>query len=102
MSRRRGNGFSFAKLIAAFAVLFGIGFGLCGLSTFLPSSDQEFHTNWLSGLSLVMMVLSFLGVIVTLVALAIAHTIGFSSRNSSPQTLFRDTNENSGNGEDAE
>ena len=58
---------NFAKTAIAFAVALLVGIGLCGLSSVLPSSDSEFHTNWLSGPSLLIMALSFLGLIVTLV-----------------------------------
>ncbi|HWE86752.1 MAG TPA: hypothetical protein VG267_17540 [Terracidiphilus sp.] len=73
---RRRNGSSFAKFLTVFAVLFGLGLGLCGLSMILPSSDQEFHTNWLSLPSVLLMVLSLLGLVGTLVVRVIAIALG--------------------------
>ena len=94
MSKPRGKGLSFAKVVAGFAALFGIGFGLCGLSMILPSSDREFHTDWLSLPSLLLMVVSFFGLIATLAAWVIASTAGgFSRKQSGAQTLFGDSDE---------
>jgi hypothetical protein len=86
----------FAKIVTLLAVAFGIGLGLCGLSVVLPSSDTEFHTNWLSLPSLLIMVLSFLGLIVTLLIWIIASAISdFSTKSSDPQTLFGNSDEDS-------
>jgi hypothetical protein len=69
---------------------------LCGLWAVLPSSDEEFHTNWLSLPSLVIMVLSFLGLIITLIVWIVARVIhGFSVKSSGPQTLFGNSDEDS-------
>jgi hypothetical protein len=84
----------FAKTVTVLAVVFGIGLGLCGLSYILPSSDNEFHTNWLSGVSLLVIVLSFLGLVVSLIIWAIRGIIGSSTeRTSATQTLFGDSEE---------
>ena len=84
----------FAKTVTVLAVVFGIGLGLCGLSYVLPSSDNEFHTNWLSGVSLLVIVLSFLGLVVSLIIWAIRGIIGSSTeRTSATQTLFGSSEE---------
>lgn len=81
-----------AKTVTVFAIAFGIGLGLCGLSYVLPSSDEEFHTDWLSGVSLLIIVLSFLGLVVTLPIWAIRGIIGSSTeKTSGAQTLFGDS-----------
>ena len=90
----------FAKIVTVLAVALGIGIGLCGLSFALPSSDNEFHTNWLSGVSLLIMVLSFFGLIITLIIWAITGIIGSSSeRTSGTQTLFGDSEEERNDGD---
>jgi hypothetical protein len=76
---------SFAKIMAALAVAFGIGMGLCGLSYVLPSTDDEFHTNWLSLPSILIMFLSFVGLIVALLIRVGTSAFGESS---TPQKLF--------------
>jgi hypothetical protein len=81
--------FPFAKIVTVLSIAFGIGLGLCGLSAILPASGEEFHTNWLSLPSLLIMVLSFLGLLVTLLVWVIASALGgFSAKSSNPQTLF--------------
>lgn len=88
--------FPFAKIVTVLSIAFGIGLGLCGLSAILPSTGEEFHTNWLSLPSLLIMVLSFLGLIVTLFVWIIASAIGgFSAKDSDPQTLFGNSNDDS-------
>ena len=83
-----------AKTVTVLAIAFGIGLGLCGLSYVLPSSDSEFHTNWLSGVSLIILVLSFLGLVVSLIIWAITGIIGSSTeKTSGTQTLFGDSEE---------
>jgi formate hydrogenlyase subunit 3/multisubunit Na+/H+ antiporter MnhD subunit len=84
----------FAKAMTILAVAFGVGMGLCGLSAVLPSSDSEFHTNWLSLPSLLIMVLSFLGLIATLLVRIIGSAFSdFSANSSGPQTLFGNSGE---------
>lgn len=90
MSKPLVDRFPFAKTVTVLAIAFGIGLGLCGLSAVLPSSGEEFHTNWLSLPSLLIMVLSFLGLIITLIIWVITSAIGSSSDT---QTLFGDSEE---------
>jgi len=90
MSKPLVDRFPFAKTVTVLAIGFGIGLGLCGLSAVLPSSGEEFHTNWLSLPSLLIMVLSFLGLIITLIIWVITSAIGSSSDT---QTLFGNSEE---------
>jgi len=84
----------FAKTMTILAVAFGIGMGLCGLSAVLPSSDSEFHATWLSLPSLLIMALSFLGLIATLLVRIIGSAFSdFSANGSGPQTLFGNSDE---------
>lgn len=88
----------FAKIVTVFAVAFGIGLGLCGLSAILPSSAQGFDLNPLSLPSLLIMVFSFLGLIITLIFWMITRAIGgFSAKGSSPPTLLGNSKEDSNN-----
>jgi hypothetical protein len=82
----------FAKAIAMFAIAFGIGCGLCGLSFVVPSADSEFHTNWLSIPSLLLIILSLFGLAATAIAWMIAGIAGGRSR--APQRLFDHDDEN--------
>jgi hypothetical protein len=94
MSKPLVDRFPLAKTVTVLAIAFGIGLGLCGLSAVLPSSGEEFHTNWLSLPSLLVMVFSFLGLIITLIIWVITSAIGsFSVKNSGTQTLFGDSEE---------
>lgn len=86
----------FAKIMTILAVAFGVGMGLCGLSAVVPSSDSEFHTNWLSLPSLLIMALSSLGLIATVLVRIIGSAFGdFSANSSGPQTLFGNPDEES-------
>jgi hypothetical protein len=64
---------SFAKVVVVLAVVFGIGVGLCGLDIFLASkgigkSTEEFGVGPLDGVSIVVMVVSALGLVITVIA----------------------------------
>jgi hypothetical protein len=96
MSKPLVDRFPFAKTVTILSIAFGIGLGLCGLSAVLPASGEEFHTNWLSLPSLLIIVFSFLGLIFTLIVWVITSAIGgFSGKDSGPQTLFGDSDEDS-------
>ena len=73
MSKPLVNRRPFAKIVTVLAIAFGIGLGLCGLSSVLPSHDLGM--NWLSWLSLPIMVVSLLGLILTLIAWVIRIVI---------------------------
>lgn len=86
----------FFKTMTVLAIAFGVGLGMCGLSYALPSSDQEFHTNWLGGISLLVIVISVLGLIITLIVWIIAAVVGSSpGKPWGGQTLFGDPEEKS-------
>lgn len=90
----------FAKIVTVLAIAFGVGVGLCGLSAVLPSSGEPFRVNSLSLPSLLIMVLSFIGLIITLIVWVITRAIsGFSVKgsSSSPRTLFGNSDEDSNN-----
>lgn len=98
MSKPLVDRIPFAKIVTVLAIAFGIGLGLCGLSAVLPSSGEGFHLNPLSLPSVLIMVLSFLGLIMTLIVWIITRAIGgFSAKGSSPQTLFGNSDEDSDN-----
>ncbi len=97
MSGPRGSGFPFAKIVVAMAVALIVGMGLCGLDYFLGSqgigkSRQEFSVGPLDGISLVVMFLSFCGLLITLIAWMISTAVGSFSRgqDNEPQKLFDD------------
>jgi hypothetical protein len=73
MSKPLVNRRRFAKIVTVLAISFGIGLGLCRLSI-LPSQDN-LDINWLSWLSLLIMVVSFVGLIVTLISWVIRIVI---------------------------
>lgn len=96
MNQSQTRSITFAKVLVVCAVALGVGIGLCGLSYVLPSSDDEFHTNWLSLPSLLLMGLSALGLIITAASWVITAAIGdLSVKNSGPQTLFGNSDEGS-------
>jgi len=72
---------SFAKLVAVMAVGLLVGAGLCGLDFALAArgigkSTQEFGVGPLDGVSLVVMVLSAAGLVLSLVAWLLAAIFG--------------------------
>lgn len=98
MSGRPAGGVSFAKLVVVMAVAFGVGLGLCGLDYLLAAngigkSTEEFGVGPLDGVSLVVMILSALGLVVTLVAwiiVAILGGFGIGRVSDEPQKLLDD------------
>jgi hypothetical protein len=101
----------FAKLVAIFAAGFGIGLGLCGLGFFLPAhgvgrgrGDEEFGMAPISLVSLVIVIVSFVGLIVTLLMwalLAVLESFGIGGDKGEVQKLFDDSGETR-NGDRAE
>jgi hypothetical protein len=85
---------SFAKVVTVFAVLFGLGVGLCGLDYLLAAkgigkSTEEFGVGPLDGVSLVVMILSAFGLVITVIAWIIAAVVGVSVKKvSQPEKLF--------------
>lgn len=94
MSESSAGRISFAKVVTVFAVLFGIGVGLCGLDYLLAAkgigkNTEEFGVGPLDGVSLVVMILSAFGLVITVIAWIIAAAVGsFSNKVSQPQKLF--------------
>ena len=73
MSEPSVSRISFVKVVVVLAVVFGIGVGLCGLDIFLASkgigkSTEEFGVGPLDGVSIVVMVVSALGLVITVIA----------------------------------
>jgi hypothetical protein len=87
---------NFLKFVIVFAVGFSIGVGLCGLDYLLASkgigkSTQEFGVGPLDGVSLIVMLLSALGLVITLVAwlfTAIISSLARETDDSEPTRLF--------------
>ncbi len=80
MSKPQARGFPFAKIVVILAAAFGIGVGLCGLDFFLAAkgigkSTEEFGVGPLDSVSLLVMLLSLGGLILTLIAWAIAAAV---------------------------
>lgn len=80
MTKPLADRFSFAKIVAVFAVAFIVGMGLCGLDYLLGANgigkrDEEFSVGPLDGLSLVVMILSAFGLVISLIAWAVAGII---------------------------
>jgi flagellar basal body-associated protein FliL len=97
--RKGSKGSLFAKIVVVLAIAFCAGLGLCGLSFVAAShgfkSNQEFGVDsiGIAGFSLIVMILSALGLVVAVVVRVMAAIFGsFSSkqRGSEPQTLFGD------------
>ena len=98
MSKPRGNGFPFAKIVVVFALPLIVGFGLCGLDLYLGSKGigkgtEELAVGPIDGLSLIVMLLSAVGLVIMLIAWALSAIIrglGFGRDSSEPQKLFDD------------
>ena len=77
MSKPAAKRFPFAKIVIVMAVCLLVGIGLCGLDYALAAhgigkSHKEFGVGPLDGLSLAVMVLSALGLVLSLVAWMLA------------------------------
>ncbi len=96
MSKPLADRIPFAKLVTIFAASFGVGLGLCGLGFFLNThgagrGDEEFGgVQPIVILSLIIIVVSFLGLVVTLLTWALVGMLGGASE---PQKLFGDAAE---------
>ena len=71
----------FAKMVAVMAVSLLLGVGLCGLDIALGAhgigrSNEQFSVGPLDGLSLLVMGLSAIGLVVCLIAWAVAAIVG--------------------------
>jgi hypothetical protein len=102
MSKSRARGFPFAKIVVFLAAAFGIGVGLCGLDYFLASkgigkSTEEFGVGPLDSASLLVMLLSAAGLVLALIAWAIAAFWGSllsGPKGGEPQKLFNTESRN--------
>jgi len=84
------------KIVTTLAVIFGIALGTCGLMVILPESVGGQYRMWVGIVSLATLILSVLGLIVTVLIWIIALAIGSaSSKRSDPQTLFRNSRRDS-------
>ena len=98
MSKPRGNGFPFAKIVVVFALALIVGVGLCGLDLFLGlkgigKSGPGINFGPIDILSLVVMLLSAIGLVIMLIAWALSAIIrgfGFGRDSNEPQKLFDD------------
>jgi hypothetical protein len=96
MSKPLVERITFAKVVTVLAVAFGLGIGLCGLDYLLAAngigkSTEEFGVGPLDAVSLVVMVLSALGLVVTTFFWGVFAVAGsFSRKDSEPQRLLDD------------
>ena len=92
----------FTKIVVILAVTFGIGFGMCGLSAFVAGAMHSSRSagNFLAIVMIIdagVIVLSAIGLVLTVIVWVILSIIGRSSVNqSAPPTLndspHRDSN----------
>jgi hypothetical protein len=106
MSRPLTDRVPFAKIVAVFAVIFGVSLGLCGLNWVLisagvdPSHDSEFNfggqvLGTLGLIELAAMLLSALGLVLTVIIWLVATAVGnFAPHSNDPQKLFDDSGGN--------
>jgi hypothetical protein len=98
MPKRVGR-ISFAKVITVLAIAFGIGVGLCGLDYWLAShgigkSTEEFGVGPLDNVSLIVMLLSAIGLVITTILWIVAIIVGsFRSKPDAPQRLLDDSDD---------
>jgi hypothetical protein len=97
MSEEQRSGFPFARIVVILACTFGVGLGLCGLNGVLSASGAAMgDSNSVMGplmgvvavVSLLAMVLSGLGLILTVIAWVVSEAFGLGWGRSDPQTLF--------------
>jgi hypothetical protein len=82
--------FPFAKIVIGMAVSFLVGVGLCGLDFALGANGigkpkEEFSVGPLDAVSLVVMVLSGAGLVLSLIVWALAAIVGSAGSRSGPQ-----------------
>jgi hypothetical protein len=99
MSEERSRGFPFARIVVVLACTFGVGLGLCGLNAVLSLSGASVGgfgsaMGSLRGVvaivSLAAMILSALGLVLTVIVWVVVEAFGIGRRGSDPQTLFGD------------
>ena len=91
MSEQRGKRSWLAKMVIVMAISFLVGAGLCGLSIAVASSgfqsNQEFGGDkfGIGTISILVMVFSLAGLVLSLIAWAIAAAIGSASDRNGEQ-----------------
>jgi len=108
MTSPQSKSISFAKVIVFFAVAFGIGLGLCGLDYFLAARGIgkrtiEYGVGPLDGVSLVVMILSAVGLILTTVLwIVVAIIRGITRRGADSPQSAEAANDRSPTGDNAD
>lgn len=99
MSESPSRGFPFAKIVVVLACTFGVGLGLCGLGGLLSVSGMATGgagsvmgplMGILAIVSVAAMILSALGLVLTVIVWVVVEAFGLGQRRSEPQTLFGD------------
>jgi hypothetical protein len=96
MSKPLVDRIPFAKILVVLAVAFGLGLGLCGLDFFLLLRGSQTHTQGfgvgpIGVLSLTVLILSGIGLVVATIVWVVLAVAGSASRkNSEPQQLLDD------------
>ena len=98
MSERLVDRIPFAKIVTVLAVIFGIALGMCGLNLLLALSPlgrlRAFDGGPFSVMGFIelgAMLLSAVGMMVTVVAWVVMAAVGsFSRKGAEPQKLFDD------------
>jgi ABC-type dipeptide/oligopeptide/nickel transport system permease component len=96
MSRALVDRIPFAKIITVLAIAFGVALGMCGVVAAASSQWRggERALMTIGIIDLVVMVLSAVGLVVTVIAWVILGiTSGFGRKTSDPQKLFDETGE---------
>jgi hypothetical protein len=99
MSKPKSKKSAFAIVTIVMALAFVVGVGLCGLDYLLAGngigkSTEEFGVGPLDNVSLAVMVLSAIGLVITLVLWLLVTILGSLTRKQSePQKLFDETAE---------
>jgi hypothetical protein len=97
MSGAFGSASVFAKIVIVLAIAFLVGLGLCGLSFVVASHGYQSHEEFgvdtlgIAGFSLIVMVLSAVGLVATVVVrvvVAIFRSMSSKGEGGEPQTLF--------------
>jgi len=94
MSGTGGKGFPFAKIVAVLAIAFGVGVGLCGISFVAAGNGFKSHEEFgvdsigIGSFSLLVMMLSAVGLVLSLVAWAVAGTVMAWRETGEPQALL--------------
>jgi hypothetical protein len=90
MSEMPVKEFPFAKIVIGMAVCLLVGIGLCGLDAALGAHHigkppEEFGVGPIDGLSLLVMVLSAAGLVLALIAWAVAGIVGAMAKEDNRQ-----------------